>query len=172
MMNLFRNPHIAWMLLTVLIACPSVSEAKMAAGLHYHQIVTDIADVEGFDSPVLGILLAFPFGPPLINFEFDLEFLPKYGFSSGMIQPSVYIFSGSSIYGGIGTGIGIGGGAARGAGVSHAQDSPFLAFRAGVKLTRFDLFATYRLQAFNSGASYNVQNDDLDSLTLGVLYRF
>ncbi len=158
--------------LIVLATCSSEAEARTAVGLHYHQVVTDVAEVDGFDSPTVGIFLAFSFGPPVINFEFALDFLPRYGFSSGMLQPSIYVLTGSFIYGGIGTGIGIGGGVARGGGVSHVQDSPFLGFRAGVKLTRFEFFGSYRLQKFNAGIGYTVENDELDSVTIGALYRF
>lgn len=158
--------------LIVLLAFCGEAEAGGGIGLHFQHVTTDLAHAEGFNPTSLGILMAYAFGPSLVNFELDLEIIPRYGFGSGLIQPSVFLFFGSSIYGGIGVGIGMGTDSSSGAGVDYSQDNPFLAFRAGIKLTRFDLFVSYRLQTFNSGTSYNIENDDLDSLTVGALYRF
>lgn len=157
--------------IVVMCSCPSGSVANPAFGLNFHQSMTDLGDVEGFNSSALGLLVAFPFGPPVINFEIGLEFIPKYFTGDGVMQTSLFVMTGRFVYGGIGTGIGLGGNANQYSSVP-AQQSPFIALRAGIKLTKFDLFTSYRWQTYNSGAGYTVENDDLDSLTFGGLYRF
>lgn len=138
------------------------SQAGFGVGLHYLNTVGDMKDIEGFDSSALGFMGVYSFGSALLNFEAGVEWVPNYAFEKDMIQPQFFAFIGEFIYGGIGIGIGHID--------SEWQDKPFFALRAGVKVTVFDLFASYRFQ--NMKDIDDLDSDSLDAVTFGALFKF
>ena len=138
------------------------SQAGLGLGIHYWKTLEDIGDSDGFDTASLGYLGVFSFGPALLNFEIDVEYVPNYWGDSGLLQPSAYVFIGHYIYGGLGVGISYLDG--------EMADDPFFDLRAGVKLSFFDLFASYRFLSFEEVG--DLESDDLNSLTFGALIKF
>jgi hypothetical protein len=137
------------------------AEVGLGLGLHYLNTLGDIKDDENFDSSNLGFLAAYSFGPGLINFEVDVEWIPDYAYGKNMVQPSAFVFVGGFIYGGVGIGIGHVNG--------DWQSDPFYALRAGVKLAFLDIFASYRFQKWSD---VSTDSDDLNSITFGAMFKF
>jgi hypothetical protein len=140
----------------------SDSEAGLLLGVHYLETLGDIKDADGFNSSSLGFMGGFSFGTSLLNFEADLEWTPDYAFGKDMLQPQAYAFIGHFLYGGVGVGIGHING--------EWQDSPFFALRAGVRLSKLDLFTSYRFQEWEVIESLGTS--DANALTFGALFKF
>jgi len=137
------------------------SHAKIGLGVHYHASLGEIKDDSDFDSDSIGFLGALAFGPALLNFEVNVEYLPNAWGDYDLVQPAAYAFIGKYIYGGLGIG------------VSHLNgewsEDPYFDIRAGVKLLVFDMFASYRFVDFDDLGD---MGDDLDSLTFGAMLKF
>jgi hypothetical protein len=138
------------------------AEAGLGLGVHYLNTLGDIKDHPEFDESNWGLLAAYSFGPGLINFEVDVEWIPDYAYGKNMVEPSAYVFVGGFIYGGLGIGIGHING--------DWQSDPFYAIRAGVKLAFLDIFTSYRFQKWSD--LEDVDSDDLNSITFGAMFKF
>ncbi len=138
------------------------AQAGFGVGLHYLKTVEDMGKTNGFDSSSLGFLGVFSFGPGLLNFELDFEYIPNYALDKDLLMPSAYAFVGSFIYGGLGVGKGHFNG--------EWADKPFFDLRAGLKITAFDFFASYRLQDLDEVD--DLDSDDLNSVTFGAIFKF
>ena len=146
----------------ILATSASDAHAGFGVGLHYLKTVDDMEDSSGFDSSALGFLGVYSFGPGILNVELGVEYVPNYVFDDDLIQPSAYAFVGSFIYGGLGIGMGHLSG--------EWSDDPFFDLRAGVKITAFDFFASYRFQKMNEVP--DLESDDLNSVTFGAILKF
>lgn len=138
------------------------AQAGLGLGLHYRETVEEIGDSDGFDSDSLGYLGVFSFGPALLNFELDVEYIPNYINEEDLVQTSIYAFIGHNIYAGMGTGISYYDG--------EWYDDPFFDIRAGLKFMIFDVFASYRFQKLDEVG--DLESDDLNSVTFGALLKF
>jgi len=138
------------------------AHAGLGVGVHYLKTIDDMSETSGFDSSSLGFLGVYSFGPGILNFELDFEYVPNYAMDKDLTMPSAYIFVGSTLYGGVGVG------------VAHFNgewaDDPFYDLRAGVKIAMLDLFASYRMQKFNEIS--DLESDDLNSITFGAIFKF
>ena len=162
MKRIFLTLMVVMVPLVLLSVSATESQAGFGLGLHYLNTLGDMKDAPEFDSSAFGFMGAYSFGPGLINFEADIEWIPDYAFGKNMVQPQAYAFVGDFIYGGVGIGIGyIDGG---------WQDNPFYALRAGVKITVLDIFTSYRFQSWNAVEDFD--SDDLNSITFGALFKF
>jgi len=168
--NLLKGVVVKRILLTLMIVLIPLgfvgttatdAEAGLGLGVHYLNTLGDIKDHPDFDSSNWGLLAAYSFGPGLINFEVDVEWIPDYAAGKNMVEPSAYVFVGSFIYGGVGIGIGHING--------DWQSDPFYALRAGVKLAFLDIFASYRFQKWSD---VSADSDDLNSITFGAMFKF
>jgi len=138
------------------------SEAGFGLGLHYLKTVEDMGETSGFDSSSLGYLGVYSFGPGMLNFELSAEYVPNYIMDEDLFQPAAYAFIGNRIYGGLGIGIGHFKG-------QWAND-PFFDLRAGLKISVFDFFASYRIQKLDEVTE--LETDDFNSVTFGALFKF
>ncbi|MCP4293619.1 MAG: hypothetical protein GY780_17470 [bacterium] len=146
-----------------LVACSfTESHAGFGLGLHYLKTVDEMEETSGFDSNALGFLGVYSFGPSLINFELDFEVVPNYALDKNLYQGSAFAFVGSTLYGGLGIGM------------SHfdgeMSENPFFDLRAGFKISRFDLFASYRMQDLDEVEE--LESNDLNSVTFGAIFKF
>ncbi len=138
------------------------AQAGFGLGLHYLKTLEDMEETSGFDSNSLGFLGVYSFGPGMLNFELSLEYVPNYILDEDLLQPSAYVFLGSNIYGGLGIGT------SRFKG--DWADDPFFDLRAGLKISVFDFFASYRIQKLNE--VNDLETDDLNSITFGAIFKF
>lgn len=151
----------------VMTVSPLQAGTRFGGGIHYLRTLGDIKDTPGFDENAMGFMGSALLTTPLIKIEGDIEYIPNFGIDNkDMWQPQAYALIGNFIYGGVGIGIGyIDGG---------WQDNPFYALRAGVDFflagLDLDAFASFRFQKVND-LKYS-GNDDLNSITFGVLVRF
>ena len=140
---------------------------QLGGGIHYLKTLGSIKDHPEWDSNAIGFLVSYRYKMPLIKIEADLEWVSDYGGSDKtLFQPQAWLIVGGLIYG------------AGGIGGSHIDggwlDNPFYGLRLGVDLTllglNFDAFTSYRFQS--SKVFEEIDQDDLDALTFGLLVRF
>lgn len=168
--NLLKGVVVKRILLTLMIfliplgfvgTTATDAKAGLGLGVHYLETLGDIKDNPDYDSSSWGFLAAYSFGPGLINFEVDVEWIPDYAFGKNMVEPSAFVFVGGFIYGGLGIGIGHING--------DWQSDPFYAIRAGVKFAMLDVFTSYRFQKWSD---IDGSSDDWDTITFGAMFKF
>lgn len=140
---------------------------RFGGGIHYLRTLGDIKDEPEWDSNAVGFMLSYQYTAGLLKIEGDLEWIPDFGGTKQtLFQPQAWIILGSLIYGAAG----IGGNYIDG----EWLDDPFYGFRLGVDLSigqiGLDCFAAYRF--LNTKVLEDLDEEDLDSLTFGVIVRF
>jgi hypothetical protein len=142
---------------------------RIGGGIHYMRTLGDIKDAPGWDENAVALMASYQFAPPtsLFRIEGDVEYVLDYGGSGeDMIEPQAWLLVGRMLYASAGIGIGYIDG--------DWLDDPFYALRAGVDLglggIHLDCFASYRF--LNSQVFDDIDQDDLDTVTFGVVARF
>ena len=158
----FNTVILAATICLLLATTATESQAGFGVGLHYLKTLDDMEETSGFDSSSLGFLGVYSFGPGMLNFELSLEYVPNYIMEEDLLQPSAYVFMGNHIYGGLGIGT------SRFKG--DWSEDPFFDLRAGLKITVFDFFASYRIQKLDEVTE--LETDDLNSVTFGAIFKF
>ena len=164
--------YLSVMILTflLLIAGGAADDAecghRIGGGIHYLRTLGSIKDNPEWDPNSVGFMVSYQYVFGSVRLEGDLEWVPDYGGSDKtLFQPQAWLLLGKMIY----LSAGIGGSYIDG----DWFDNPFYGLRAGVNLTligvNFDGFTSYRFQSSN--VFENIDEDDLDALTFGVLVR-